>query len=94
MRPLRSAARFVVVALLRRQHLLYSPGHRQCGIEVLVLDDRRLIDLPNLVEHPVGQDFVTVPDLEPAAGYSHTSTRLPAKGRLTSVGSRMISALL
>ena len=63
---LRSSARLVVVALPRRQHLLHRLGHRQCCIEVLVLNDRRLIYLPDLVKHPVGQDVFLVTYLEQA----------------------------
>src|SRR3546814_4813969 len=66
MRWLRTAARLAVVAFPRRQHLLHRLGHRQRRIEVLVLDDRRLVDLPDLVEHPVGQDMAPMADLEPA----------------------------
>src|SRR3546814_9181726 len=47
MRWLRTAARLAVVAFPRRQHLLHRLGHRQRRIEVLVLDDRRLVDLPD-----------------------------------------------
>ncbi|SMC36952.1 short chain dehydrogenase [Novosphingobium sp. B1] len=43
-------------------------GHRQRCVEVFVLDDRRLIYLPDLVVHPVRQDMVAVPDLKAAIG--------------------------
>src|SRR3546814_11600528 len=66
MRWLRTAARLAVVAFPPRQHLLHRLGHRQRRIEVLVLDDRRLVDLPDLVEHPVGQDIAPMADLEQA----------------------------
>jgi len=50
MRPLRSAAGFVVVALPRCELLLHQLGHHQRGIQMLVLDDRRLVHLPDLVD--------------------------------------------
>lgn len=65
---LRTTTRLVVVALPRRQLLLHQLGHHQRRIEVLVLDDRRLVDLPDLVEHPVGEGMLPAADLESAIG--------------------------
>ena len=40
----------------------------------------RLIDLPDLVEHPVWQDMLAVPDLEPAIG-------MPAPASVSAISS-------
>ena len=65
---LRSAARLVVVALPRRQLLLHQLRHHQRRIDMLVLDDRRLVHLPDLVEHPAGEGVFPMPDFKPAIG--------------------------
>jgi hypothetical protein len=37
--------------------------HRQRRIEMLVVDDRRLVHLADLVEHRIGQGMLPMPDL-------------------------------
>jgi len=52
---------------------------RQDGAEVLVLDDRRLRNLPQLVEGGVGQVEPTVADRQPAVGIIDDGDALAAE---------------
>lgn len=65
---LRSAARRAGVPLEPGQLLLHQLCHHQGGVEPLVADDRRLVHLPDLVEHAVRQAASLMLDLDPAIG--------------------------
>ena len=64
MASLRPAARLIVVAFFTRQLVLDRSRQYERRIQMLVLDNRRLIDLPDLVEQAVGKGMLPVPNLQ------------------------------